>query len=91
MAFPSASNDQITDSITQVNLGVLGDAPALALSNLYQATGQALANAAHAATSHMAQTWITSQAATTQSVATLFAIDIAATGKAAQFIEKPKY
>ena len=50
MAFPTAVNNQITDSITQANVQVLGDAPAVAMGNLYQATAQALANAAHNAT-----------------------------------------
>ena len=27
MAFPTAVNDQITDSVTQANVKVLGDAP----------------------------------------------------------------
>ncbi|WP_295367175.1 RebB family R body protein, partial [uncultured Stenotrophomonas sp.] len=30
MAFPTAVNDQITDSVTQANTRVLGDAPAVA-------------------------------------------------------------
>lgn len=50
MAFPTAVNDQITDSITQSNVKVLADAPAMAMGNLYQATAQALSNAAHNAT-----------------------------------------
>lgn len=50
MAYPTAVNNQITDSVTQANLKVLGDAPAVAVGNLYQATAQALANAAHNAT-----------------------------------------
>ena len=82
MAFPTAVNDQITDAVTQANVNVLNDAPALALSNLYQATSQALANAAHNATTAQQQTNITSQAATTMGVATLYAIDTAATGVA---------
>ena len=41
MAFPTAVNSQITDSITQANTKVLGDAPAIAMGNLYQATAQA--------------------------------------------------
>lgn len=90
MAFPTAVNDQITDSITQANVKVLGDAPAVALGNLYQATGQALSNAAHAASSHLSQTWVTAQAATTQSVATLLSIDTASAGKATQAIERPR-
>lgn len=42
MAFPTAVNSQITDSVTQANVQVLGDAPAQALSSLYQASAQAL-------------------------------------------------
>ena len=34
MAFPTSVNDQITDSITQANTKVLGDAPAIAMGNL---------------------------------------------------------
>ena len=43
MAFPTAVNSQITDAVTQTNVKVLGDAPAMAMGNLYQATAQALA------------------------------------------------
>jgi hypothetical protein len=82
MAFPTSVNSQITDSVTQVNTNTLGDAPAVAMANLYQATAQALANAAHNATTAQQQTNITAQAATTQGVAMLYAIDTAATGKA---------
>ena len=46
MAYPTAVNNMITDSITQANVKVLGDAPAEALSFLYQATAQSLAIAA---------------------------------------------
>ncbi|MEL7533587.1 MAG: RebB family R body protein [Bacteroidota bacterium] len=82
MAFPTAVNNQITDSVTQVNTKVLGDSPALSLSNLYQATSQALANAAHNATTSQQQTNVTAQAATTMGVTTLYSIDTAATGVA---------
>ncbi len=82
MAFPTAVNDQITDSVTQANVKVLGDAPAIALGNLYQATAQALANAAHNATNAQPQSFVTSQTATTMGVATLYALDTASTGVA---------
>ena len=45
MAFPTSVNSQITDSVTQANVKVLGDAPAIAMGNLYQATAQSIANA----------------------------------------------
>jgi len=81
MAFPTTVNDQITDSVTQVNTKVLGDAPAMAMGNLFQATSQALANAAHNATAAQQQTNITAQAATTMGVTTLYSIDTASTAK----------
>lgn len=77
MALPTFVNDQITDSITQVNTKVLGDAPAIAMGNLYQATAQALANAAHNATTSQQQTNVTAQAATTMGVTTLYSINTA--------------
>ncbi|MCC8473925.1 RebB family R body protein [Xanthomonas arboricola] len=80
MAFPTAVNNQITDSVTQVNTKVLGDAPAIAMGNLYQATAQALANAAHNATNAQQQGYVTAQSATTMGVATLYSIDTATTG-----------
>lgn len=77
MAFPTAVNSQITDSVTQANTQVLGVAPASAMANLFQATAQALANAAHNATTSQQQTNITAQAATTMGVTTLYSIDTA--------------
>jgi len=82
MAFPTAVNSQITDSVTQANVQVLGVAPATALGNLYQAVAQAMANAAHNATIAQQQNNITAQAATTAGVALLYSIDTASTGKA---------
>ncbi|MBM5817443.1 MAG: glycerol-3-phosphate dehydrogenase [Cyanobacteria bacterium K_Offshore_surface_m2_239] len=86
MAFPTAVNSQITDSITQSNLQVLGTSPAVALSNLYQATAQALANAAHNATSAQQQMYVTAQAATTMGVSVLYSLDTASTGIATKSI-----
>jgi hypothetical protein len=86
MAFPTAVNDQITDSVTQVNTKVLGDAPAIAVGNLYQATAQALANAAHNATNAQQQSYVTAQSATTMGVATLYSIDTATTAVATKEI-----
>ncbi|MBS7564764.1 RebB family R body protein [Mucilaginibacter sp. Bleaf8] len=75
MAFPTSVNDQITDSVSQVNTKVLGDSPAMAMGNLFMATSQALANAAHNATAAQQQTNITAQAATTSGITTLYSID----------------
>ncbi|MBF0275596.1 MAG: RebB family R body protein [Nitrospinae bacterium] len=82
MAFPTSVNDQITDSVTQANVKVLGDAPAIAMGNLYQATNQALGNSAHNATTAIQQTNVTAQAATTMGVAMLYSLDTASAGVA---------
>lgn len=87
-AFPTAVNSQITDSVTQANVKVLGDAPAIAMGNLFQATAQALSNAAHNATAAQQQAGITAQAATTMGVATLYSLDTASAGVAAKDIFK---
>jgi hypothetical protein len=86
MAFPTAVNSQITDSVTQSNLQVLGTAPAVAMGNLYQATAQALANAAHNATNAQQQMYVTAQAATTMGVSLLYSLDTAADGLATKAI-----
>ena len=91
MAFPTAVNDQITDSVTQANTQVLGDAPAIAMGNLFVATSQALANAAHNATTTQQQSYVTAQASTTQGVSTLYSIDTASAGIATtKVFEDPK-
>jgi Killing trait len=90
MAFPTQVNDQITDSITQANTKVLGDAPAIAMGNLYVATSQALSNAAHNATNNQQQSYVIMQTATTQGVTALFSIDSAATGVATSQIYKAR-
>ncbi len=86
MAFPTAVNSQITDAVTQANVKVVGDTPAVSVGNLFIATGQALSNAAHIATNNMQQTWVTAQAATTQGVTALLSLDTATAGVATKGI-----
>jgi hypothetical protein len=71
VAYPTAVNNQITDAVTQANVTVLADAPAQAIAALYQATAQALANAAHNATSGQQNTSILAQAVVTACVRNL--------------------
>jgi len=70
-------NDQITDAVTQANVKVLGDAPAMAMGNLYQATAQALSNAAHNATTSQQHVNLASEASSTLAIATLYSVDTA--------------
>ena len=50
MASSTKVNSQVTDAVEQVNVDVLGDAPAVATGNFALASAQALSNAAHNAT-----------------------------------------
>jgi hypothetical protein len=79
-------NPQITDAVTQANVKVLGEAPAMAMGNLFIATSQALSNAAHNAVDAQQQMNMTMQAATVQGITTLYSIDTASTGAAASKI-----
>lgn len=89
MAFPTAVNSQITDSVSQVNTKVLGDAPAVATGNFMLATSQALSNAAHNATTGQQNNGITAQAALVQGVNIMFAMDVASgTSVLQEFIDK---
>ncbi len=77
-------NSQITDSVTQVNTQVIGDAPAMAMGNLLMSTSQALSNAAHNATNAQQQANITWQAATVQGIQSLMATGSAVSGRTAR-------
>jgi hypothetical protein len=77
-------NEQITDSVTQVNTKTLADTPAMAMGNLYTAMGQALSMAGGNATAAQQQAQITMQAATVQGVNSLTAIGSSVLGRAAE-------
>jgi hypothetical protein len=66
-------NGQITDAITQTNVKVLGEAPAMAMGNLYQTIGNSVAMAAANAVYAQQQANVTYQAASTLGVTKLFA------------------
>jgi len=68
MAEPTSVNSQVTDAVTQANVSAEGNAPATAMGNMMIAVAQAMANAAHNATSAQQHNNITAQAATTASV-----------------------
>jgi killing trait domain-containing protein len=70
---------QITDAVTTTNVTILGSVPGNALGNLYQATAQAVSNAAHNATAANQNANTVLQATTTQGVALLYGVDTAAT------------
>jgi len=71
MAYPTAVNDQTTDSIAEAGVAVLGVVPAVATANLMSATSDALALAAHNATSAQQQMNTLASTATVVGVAIL--------------------
>lgn len=77
----------ITDAVTQANVKVLGDAPALSMSNLYQSISQSLALAAGNAVTAQQQANVIHQAATTMGVTALYSLNTATAGHAADMID----
>ncbi|MGZ5444891.1 MAG: RebB family R body protein [Thermoanaerobaculia bacterium] len=75
-------NPQITDSVTQTNVKVLGDAPAMAMGNLYQTMAHSIGLAMENAAAAQQQINITAQAATVQGIAMLYSLDAAASAEA---------
>ena len=85
MAYPTPVNDQITDAVTQSNVKVLGDAPAMAMGTIYQSLAHSTGILFENATSAQQQLGITAQAATNQGVIQIYSMDTmagaVATGK----------
>ena len=84
MADQTPVNAQITDTISQTNVTVLGEAPSVALGNLYQASAQTFGMMMQNAAAAQQQLNITAQAVTAQGVALLYATSTAAAAKLAQ-------
>lgn len=71
MAFPTAVNSQITDAVSQSNVKVLAEAPAMALSTVYQTLAQAAGLAAQNAATNQQNAQQVAQAALTRCVESL--------------------
>jgi hypothetical protein len=84
MADVTPVNGQITDTVSQTNLVVLGESPAMALSNLFQVSAQAFALMMQNAAAAQQQLNITAQAVTTQGVALLYSTGAASSAKLGQ-------
>ncbi|MDE5119343.1 MAG: RebB family R body protein [Trichodesmium sp. St19_bin1] len=76
-------NGAITDAVTQANVKVLADSPAMSLSNLYQTVSQSLSLSVQNAVTMQQQNNILHQATTTQGVNLLYTVGTAAVGMAA--------
>ncbi|MBZ4415758.1 RebB family R body protein [Myxococcus sp. RHSTA-1-4] len=78
MTTPTAVNDQITDAVTQANVKVLADAPAMSLGHVYQTMAQSTGLAFQNAVTAQQQLNMAAQAATVQGVSLLYTVDTAA-------------
>ena len=82
MAYPTAVNDQITDAVTQANVKVLADAPAMAMGAIYQSLAHATGILFENAVSAQQNAAVLAQAATNMGVMQLYSLNAAATAAA---------
>ncbi|AXS41810.1 RebB family R body protein [Breoghania sp. L-A4] len=76
-------NPQVTDAVTQTNTGVLGEAPAMAMGNLYQTLAHSTGILMENAVAAQQQAAVLAQAAANQGVIQIYTLN-AATMKVAQ-------
>jgi len=81
---------QITDSVTQANVKVLGDAPAQAMGSLYQSLAQSTSLAAGNAVTAQQQANVLHQASTTLGLSLLYSIGTAVGSQASIDIANDK-
>jgi hypothetical protein len=68
-------NEQITDAVTQSNVKVVAESPAVALSNVYQTAAHSTGIMFENAVSAQNQQNVVNQAATTQGIAQIYSLD----------------
>jgi hypothetical protein len=83
MAIPTAVNGQITDAVTQTNVKVVGEAPAMAMGAIFQSLAHSTGILYENATSSQQQLAIAGQAATNQGVIQIYSVDTMAGAVAA--------
>ena len=88
MAMPTPVNGMITDAVTQTNVKVLGDAPAMAMGAIYQSLSHSTGILFENAVSSQQQLAIASQAATNQGVIQIYSVDTMAGAVATSKIAK---
>jgi hypothetical protein len=72
MAYPTPVNGQITDAVTQSSVAVLANAPATAMSSIYQSSAHSIGILFQNAVQAQMQSSISAQAATNQGVIQLY-------------------
>ncbi|HTQ13428.1 MAG TPA: RebB family R body protein [Rhizomicrobium sp.] len=75
MALPTPLNGQITDAVTQTNVKVVAEAPAMAMGAIYQSLAHSTGILFENATSSQQQLAIAAQASTNQGVIQIYSVD----------------
>ncbi|MFC4347535.1 RebB family R body protein [Kordiimonas lipolytica] len=75
MAMPTPVNGQITDAVTQANVKVLGDAPAMAMGSIFQSLAHSTGILYENAVGSQQQLAVAAQASTNQGVIQIYSID----------------
>ncbi|KAB1230798.1 antirepresssor protein RebB [Chryseobacterium sp. KBW03] len=68
-------NEKITDAVTQSNVKVVAESPAMALANVYQSAAHSTGIMFENAVNTQNQQNIVSQAATTQGITQIYSLD----------------
>jgi hypothetical protein len=84
MAFPTSVNDQITDAVTQSNVKVVGEAPAMALGSIYQTMAHSTGILFENAVAAQQQQNTLTQAAANQGVMQIYTLDTTAAAGASE-------
>ncbi|QRA45336.1 RebB family R body protein [Chryseobacterium cucumeris] len=82
-------NEKITDAVTQSNVKVVAESPAMALSNVYQSAAHSTGIMFENAINTQNQQNIVTQAATTQGVTQIYSLDTIADAVSIAKILKP--
>ncbi|MCW1961259.1 RebB family R body protein [Chryseobacterium viscerum] len=82
-------NEQITDAVTQSNVKVVAESPAMALSNVYQTAAHSTGIMFENAMTNQNQHNIVTQAATTQGISQIYSKDTIADAISIAKILKP--
>jgi Killing trait len=82
MSFPTSVNSQITDAVTQANVKVVGEAPAIAIGTLYQSIAQSVGIAMQDAVTAQRQADTIAIAATAEGISLLLTAESTASAAA---------
>lgn len=84
MAYPTSVNNQITDAVTQSNVKVVSEAPAMAMGTVYQAMGHSTGILFENAVASAQQQNALSQAAANMGIMQIYSLDTTATAGASE-------